>query len=261
LPLMLGAKNARALSLAGGSDDKYRGRDVRGRLMSQDFRDYLWNLDEKQGSKDGRTPDEWNARYNALIEYWVIVPALVHNRDMWSPFLARNAMSGTQHNSIVNADELELERVLKEHPPGPDWPDAANKLRMAYIRERNVFADTTLKGREPESFLPRTTNCPPPVTSNSGFVTPMVSIAKPVDDFYPKAAREDQIEGTVVILAKVDAKGCAVASAIVGSSGSEPLDHAAVDYVQSVAFTPAFENGAAIEGKYRTSVVFKVPGT
>lgn len=263
LPLLLSAKSARAISLAGGSDDKYRGRDVRDRLMSQDFRDYLWNLEDRkgsQGSDRGGTPDEWNARYNALIEYWVIVPALVHNRDLWKPFLARNSLNGTRHNSIVSADELELQRVLKEHPPGPDWPDAANKLRLAYIRERNVVADTMLKGRDSTAFVPRTTNCPPPVSRNSGFVTPMVSNAKSVDDFYPKAAREEQIEGTVIVLAKVDAKGCAVSAAIVASSGSEPLDRAAMDYVQSIEFLPAFENDTAVEGKYRTSVAFKVPG-
>jgi TonB family protein len=88
----------------------------------------------------------------------------------------------------------------------------------------------------------------------------MVSNAKSVDDFYPKAAREEQIEGTVIVLAKVDAKGCAVSAAIVASSGSEPLDRAAMDYVQSIEFLPAFENDTAVEGKYRTSVAFKVPG-
>jgi TonB family protein len=79
------------------------------------------------------------------------------------------------------------------------------------------------------------------------------------DDFYPKVARQDQIEGTVIVLAQVDAKGCAVASGIVSSSGSEPLDHAAIDFVQSIEFLPAAENETAVEGKYRTSVVFKLP--
>jgi serine protease Do len=261
VPLLLGAKHARAIALAGGSDDKYRGKDVRGRLLSQDFRDYLWNPEEDQGGQSGRTPADWNVRYNALIEYWVIVPALVHNRELWSPFLKRNALNTvTGHSVVVNAAEADLQRVLKEHPPGPDWPDAANKLRLAYIRERSVITETMLKNREPASFVRRNTDCPDPVTSNSGFVTPMVSIAKKsVDDFYPKAAREEQIEGSVMVLAKVDAKGCAVESGIVGSSGLEELDHAAMDYVQSIEFTPAFDNNVAVEGKYRTSVVFKLP--
>jgi protein TonB len=87
----------------------------------------------------------------------------------------------------------------------------------------------------------------------------MVSIAQKIEDFYPKAARDDQIEGTVIVLARVDAKGCAVETGIVGSSGSEALDDAAIDYVQSTEFTPAYENDTAVEGKYRTSVVFKMP--
>jgi serine protease Do len=265
LPFLLGAKSARAITLAGGSDDKYRGRDVRGRLMSQDFRDYLWNPEEKQGSQNsarGRTLAEWNVRYNALIEYWIIVPALIHNRDLWKPFLARNAVADwTRHSPNLSAAEAELQTVLKDHPPGPDWPDAANKLRLAYIKERNVYAETMLKNREPASFTARNSDCPPPSTANSGIVTPSIgSMKQSIDNFYPKVARQDQIEGTVVVLAKVDAKGCAVASAIVGSSGSELLDQAAMDYVQSLEFVPAFENDTAVEGKYRTSVVFKLPG-
>ena len=260
LPFLLGAKRARAVTLAAGSDDKYRGRDVRGRLMSQDFRDYLWNPEEKQDNQGSRTPAEWNVRYNALIEYWVIVPALIHNRDLWTPFIKRNALTTIiGHSVMVNGAEAELQRVLKVHPPGPDWPDAANRLRQAYVRERSGISETMLKKLEPKSFERRTMDCPPPSTSSSGFVTPMVSTAKKVEDFYPKTAREDQIEGTVIVLAKVDAKGCAVETGIVGSSGSEALDHAAIDYVQSSEFTPAFENDTAVEAKFRTSVVFKLP--
>ena len=263
-PVLLGGKRERWIGLAAGSDDRYRGKDVRGRLMSQDFRDYLWDPQEKPeaqtGAARGRTLGDWSVRYNALIQYWVIVPALMHNRDLWIPFLKRNALNTvTGHSVVVNAAEAELQRVLKEHPPAPDWPDAANTLRLAYIRERSVTTETMLKNREPASFVRRSTNCPPPATSTSGFVTPMVSVAKKVEDFYPKAAREDQIEGTVIVLAKVDAKGCAVESGIVGSSGSEALDHAAIDYLQSIEFSPAFENDTAVEGKYRASVVFKLP--
>jgi TonB family protein len=263
-PVLLGGKRERWIGLAAGSDDRYRGKDVRGRLMSQDFRDYLWDPQEKPeaqtGAARGRTLGDWSVRYNALIQYWVIVPALIHNRDLWSPFLKRNALNTvTGHSVVVNAAEAELQRVLKEHPPAPDWPDAANTLRLAYIRERSVTTETMLKNREPASFVRRNTDCPAPATSTSGFVTPMVSVAKKVEDFYPKAAREDQIEGTVIVLAKVDAKGCAVETGIVGSSGSEALDHAAIDYLQSIEFSPAFENDTAVEGKYRASVVFKLP--
>jgi periplasmic protein TonB len=84
-------------------------------------------------------------------------------------------------------------------------------------------------------------------------------VKRSIDEFYPKAVRQDQIEGTVIVLAKVNAKGCAIASGIVSSSGSELLDHAAMDYVQSIEFVPAFENDTAVEGKYRTPVVFKLP--
>jgi TonB family protein len=188
------------------------------------------------------------------------VPALIHNRDLWKPFLARNAQPEMRHSAAVSAAEADLERVLKDHPPGPDWPDAANKLRMAYIRERGLTAESMLGRRDPASFTARTSDCPPATTSNSGIVTPTVgTVRQSLDEFYPKSARQDQIEGTVIVLAKVDAKGCAVASGIVASSGSELLDRAAMDYVQSIGFVPAFENDAAVDGRYRTSVVFKLP--
>lgn len=262
-PFLLGAKSERAKSLAAGSDDKYRGQDMRGRLMSQDFREYLWDPHEKSDSQStarNRTQAEWGARYNALIEYWAIVPALVHNRDLWKPFLARNAMAADQqHAAAVSAAETELQTVLKDHTPGPDWAEAAGKLRLAYINERSVIAKTVLSNREPASFTPRSSGCPPPATSNSGIATPIVSSMKQSpDDFYPKAARQDQIEGTVIVLAKVNAKGCALASAIIASSGSEALDHAAIDFVHTIEFLPAAEHKTAIESRYKTAVVFKL---
>jgi TonB family protein len=261
---LLAAKHARAVVLAGGSDDKYRGRDVRGRLMSQDFRDYLWNPDGKQDGRESdrdKTPAEWNIRYNALIEYWIIVPALIHNRDLWKPFLARNAMDvNLRHGDNVSMAEAELLKILKDHPPRPDWPDAASKLRLAYIKERTVTAEAMFGRRDPVSLRPRNSACPPPASAHSGTWAPIVGPKKQSpDDFYPKAAREDQIQGAVVMLAKVDTKGCAVATAILGSSGSELLDQAATDFVESLELLPAWDNGTAIEGKYRTSVVFKLP--
>jgi len=80
------------------------------------------------------------------------------------------------------------------------------------------------------------------------------------NDFYAKVARQDQIEGTVIVMAKVNAKGCAVASAILGSSGSELLDQAAIDFVHTIEFLPAAEHRTAIEGRYKTAVVFKFQG-
>jgi serine protease Do len=263
MPLLLGAKSVRATSLASGSDDSYRGRDVRGRLMSQDFREFLWNPEEKQDSQAasrGRTLADWNVRYNALIEYWVIVPALIHNRDLWKPFMTRNAMPESRHNNVVIAAETGLQAVLKDHPPGPDWPDAADKLRLAYIRERNNYAETYLRRREPVAMAKRSTECPSPAVGHSSIVTPSIgSIQRPLEEFYPKVARQDQIEGTVIVLARVDTKGCAITSGVVSSSGSELLDRAAMDYVQSIGFLPALENDAPAEGNYRTSVVFKLP--
>ena len=171
-PFLLGAKSERAKSLAAGSDDKYRGQDMRGRLMSQDFREYLWDPHEKSDSQStarNRTQAEWGARYNALIEYWAIVPALVHNRDLWKPFLARNAMAADQrHAAAVSAAETELQTVLKDHTPGPDWAEAAGKLRLAYINERSVIAKTVLSNREPASFTPRSSGCPPPGNKQFG---------------------------------------------------------------------------------------------
>jgi TonB family protein len=261
-PFLLGAKKARAIVLSGGGDDQYRGKDTRGRLMSQDFRDYLWDPEEKHdgsGPARTRTQAEWNARYDALIEYWTIVPALMHNRDLWIPFLAKNGMAGTRHNTLVDTAESDLQAVLKGQSPGSDWPAAASKLRAAYIKERSWIADTMLRHREPTSFLPRGAACPPPATSNSGLVTPSISsMRQSPDDFYPKPVRQDQLEGSVIVLAQVDAKGCALAAAIVSSSGSELLDRAAMDFVESMEFLPAAENGVAVEGRYRTSVVFKL---
>src|SRR5271154_4964809 len=73
--------------IAHGQYDAEYGQDARGRVMSEDFRDYVLpentEISKVHGSSAHASAAQ-NAAAVALFDYWRLVPAVGHNRDLWS---------------------------------------------------------------------------------------------------------------------------------------------------------------------------------
>lgn len=75
---------------------------------------------------------------------------------------------------------------------------------------------------------------------------------------YPLLARRSGEQGTVMLKVLVSPEGAPLRVELDQSSGSKPLDHAALDAVRGWRFVPARRGAQNIEGWVRVPVVFKL---
>lgn len=241
--------------------DRRAGKDLLGHSMSQDFDDYVFNplreaihssVSRSRGA--GSTPRNGMAsvflklrnRSLALLHYWMAVPAMMHNRALWSSFLAHNHMAATTpHGHHVLAEVAELRHELAHGDPSPRWAKLALALTNAYVAERNRIA--MARASKPSGRLrPRTTKCPPPAPRTSGHAIPAIAHTGSLFKYYPQSMQRAGIEGTVVLRIRVSATGCATAMAIGASSGSGQLDRAALRWEEVASYLPAERHGRAV---------------
>jgi len=83
---------------------------------------------------------------------------------------------------------------------------------------------------------------------------PKVDRSQPTPVIYPMEAQRLGEEGTVALRVMVSTSGAPINATIVGSSGHEDLDQAAVETVMNWHFVPGDTTNKAV-----VSVVYKVP--
>ena len=250
--------------------DDQIGKDIRGRTMSRDFDDYLLAMargvenSERTGSLSDPaaiTPAnyyaEWSGRSDALRMYWYMVPFVEHNRGVWVPFLEHNRLpAATPHSQTVLDAENALRSELEHNPPRPTWAQRARDLNNAYIAERGQMVATIQ--RDPKlSFRSRKTSCPQAATESSGKDKPVVQPPKhSLEEYYPPTTRRLGIEGSVVLALKINSTGCPTAAAVVGSSGVDALDEAALEFFETFSFLPAERAGQRVDAEMPLKVAF-----
>jgi serine protease Do len=257
------------------SYDSVAGADIRGRTFSEDVTDYIIAVYRKSvqspdaGSKEPAKPtpgaesfealgEELAGRQEALQSYWKIAPMMMHNRNLWQDFLARNGMAATtQHDAQVLAAEAALRAELAGGDPNPRWSELAAALRDAYVAERGRLVSHAVIPRRP--LQPRTTPCPPPASQTSGRALPApLPLTSSLEEFYPPEMRRLGIEGVVMVRIRIDAGGCVSALGVIGSSGSDALDQAALQMAETQAFFPAERNGHAATVEAAEPINFKL---
>jgi TonB family protein len=185
---------------------------------------------------------------------------LIHNRDLWSAFLAHNHLpENTPHDAAVITAESSLTALIsKGGPPTDDWVERSRALNKAYIDERREMARkmgadlSTVSG-----YRKRISTCPEPAVRTSGKDKPRPgSSSRSLADFYPRALRISGVEGLVVISVKVNSSGCGVEAAVAVSSGSNELDDAALSWVETASFLPAEKDAKPIDGVTLAAINF-----
>lgn len=251
--------------------DGREGRDIRGHLFSEDLRNYF-RITLANGAAEMRTgdsreailwTDEKQRHLASLLSYWIQYPALEHNRDMWAEFLRRNRMpSATPHDAEVSAAQKTLLAELARDSPNANWGEEARNLREAYVKERNTLVKSAHLTAPPDIELtPRSSPCPSVAMTNSGSKVPSIAPnadLRPLEDFWPRESKLLGEEGVVIARIHVSTTGCVTGFAIIGSSGSEMLDQAVLQYIESIPFVPAAPDGTAIESTVAMPVNFKL---
>ena len=247
------------------AESGHYGTDSRARSLSQDIREFVTQPMERVLAQSiGTTPEgfqiltEARDRANALHAYWVLMPRLNSNRQVWVNFLESNHLSPiTAHSIEVRTLEIKLDSLLAG-PPSAEWATQAEALTDAYFDERKAIV-TRQPLRLGESFLSRKTLCPGPSAHTSGTSNARLAPnAPPLPENYPAASERNNEEGVIMLSVQVDSTGCATAAKIVGSSGYKALDAAALELYESMQFLPAEQSGKAIASSPSLPIRYKI---
>lgn len=239
--------------------DKVSGRDIRGRLKSEDLHEFMQRV-----GADGDQA-RWTAEHKQRLAwfeaYWNEYPSLTRNRDLFDDFLARNQLPPTTiHGPAVISAESALLASLRGEVPSEEWARLARDLRQAYVQERSSLVKSNRSKMDPNLvFSPRATQCPAAATTTTGTAQPRIGpYTRSLLDYWPVESRRLGEEGMVIAAVRVSETGCATEMSIIGSSGSDMLDGAVLKYLESIQFVPAASGGRATKSQVMIPIVFKL---
>jgi serine protease Do len=269
-PPMLAARADEALERVRQMAKSFdHGKDIRGRVFSQDVEDYLIAPTQqayRTGSAGGESATQLQAslaeRVHVLQNYWESAFGVVQERDLWPTFLAHNHLpSDTPHEAaVVSAETSFTTLVGKGGAPTEEWAASARSLEEAYGKElaqleHKAAADTA----HPPIYHPRQSPCPAPASGTSGRGTPKLRpVTTSLEEFYPPSFKRLGIEGMVILSVKVDSSGCPKEVAVAASSGYDEFDAAALKWIETAAYLPAEKAGKAVESVTPLVMAFKL---
>jgi TonB family protein len=246
--------------------DQLIGRDIRGRLMSEDVHELVRSLRKELPAKTSDADqaawfEQQMQRFQWFQAYWNEYPGLSHNRDMFAGFLAKNHLQqATSHGPNVSNAESALLAALASGRPSLDWAPLAHALREAYIAERSDFVKNS-RASIPANviFSGRATPCAAPARTTTGNPHPRIAQnPRSLDEYWPFESKRLGEEGTVIAAVRIAATGCVTAVAIVGSSGSDMLDGTVLKYLETAEFIPADSGGKPAPTEVMIPIVFKL---
>jgi TonB family protein len=250
--------------------------DDRGRIFADDWQAYCLNDTDQvdiqaqfaaiNAALDGADLKSANNQRQALYhrlqvmgiqckcigDYWQDV---VLHPPNWSPYLSMLRENAVEPHYAVNI--ASLERTLKLQARHGLFIDAigGTLTQLEGVRARGQQRD--LKDLEGKAMNPdfhglypmtSATICTPVAARSSGKETPTLDYSQSQPKLtYPEEARRNREHGIVSVGLIVPPTGCARAGFVLGSSGFEQLDRAAVSYAMGLHLRPGEEKGVAIE--------------
>lgn len=187
-----------------------------------------------------------------IVDYWQEV--VLHPPD-WAPYVAMLRDNAVDPHYAVNIESLQ--RTLKIQVRHGLFIDAIGgtwtqlETVRAHGQQRDIN-DLEVKARDSDfhGLYPVTSikTCSPAAARSSGQAKPSLDYSQTQPKMtYPDEARRNRQHGLVRVGVIVQPTGCARAGFVLGSSGFELLDRAAVSYAMGLHFLPAEENGASVE--------------
>lgn len=257
----ISAEQQAAMAYAQDAQD-FMGRDLRGREMTDDLRDYLQVFAKQLAGKPPTEAQRHDMQQHItwIRSYWLAYPALAHNRDMWSEFLRRNHMpDSTQHSDNVLNVQAALLGTLSAGYPSENSGDIAKRLLRAFVEERASLVRSIAPPPD-LNLLPRTSPCPTAVTRVNVTRNPaFANSTSSLDQLWPVESKRLGEEGTVLARLNISAQGCVKRLAIQGSSGSEMLDSTVLRFAETMSFRPGSDDdGKPIETTVTVPIVFKL---
>jgi TonB family protein len=250
--------------------------DERGRTFADDWQSYCLNDTDQadieanfaalsttlegqnlKSAKNGRQAlyhrlELMGLQCKAIGDYWQDV--VLHPRN-WAPYLSMLQENAVEPHYAANI--ASLERTLKLQVRhglfidaiGGTWTQLEVVRTHAQQRDINEL-EGKAKNSDFHGLYPITPVmiCTAVAARSSGKAAPSLDYSQPQPKLtYPEEARRNRQYGIVRVGLIVQATGCARVGFVLGSSGFELLDRAAVSYAVNLHNLPAEENGVPIE--------------
>jgi len=193
-----------------------------------------------------------------ISAYWRDALPAPYWRNYW------NALYIANEEPVASPDPLllSIEARMREALNRGEFQNAAEEAQMmppALGEALNRAAGNLVKSRKNKmKFVARRTECQPGLPPDRASGRPRIKPNDLIDSFYPPDAKRINVEGTVVLSARVDGDGCAKQVAIVVRSGVPTLDQGALDWVETAQFAPAWQGGRTITSELRFKVRFRI---
>jgi len=256
------------------------GRDLRGRTLSDDLRDFALTkpVEKQMGDQRlllttqlgngntllatetlvglyGKLRDEIEG-LDRIGEHRIRYRHLARQRALWQQrvsivpnYRAPDAIRDLEQRAVeqLNAGQFEQTRATY------------NELLQAYDNERERLMKSGVKlGRTSSEDIVYERRSP---CSDTAKVIPsktVPSLSSKTHPDYPVASKTDGEEGTVYVQLLVSSDGCARRYGIRFSSKWLDLDQASLDWVETLQFIPAAKDGRAIDVWVTLPVVFRL---
>jgi TonB family protein len=256
------------------------GRDLRGRTLSDDLREFSLTPATEQRLKEQRVlVDAQLGKGDTQLATTTLIALYRELRDELERLdqIGANRMRQRQVSR-----QRDLWQQLAVTVPDYKAPDAIRQLEQQAIEDLNIgrFEQTSRKtyaallrayAQERSALLAhqrringaasaepiyyeRRTPCGDPAKNTTGQPVPTVSHS--IEPDYPDTAKRSDQEGIVMLTVLVSTTGCATSFAISSSSGWPALDDAALDWIENVKFLPAERDGKPAAVYVRLPVQF-----
>lgn len=201
------------------------------------------------------------SRAAAITAYWRDVLPAPYWRNYWNGLFIANEEPVASPDPLL----LSIESRMREALDRGEFRRAADEAQVmppALGEALNRAAGKLLKSRgDKAKFIARRTDCQPGVPPDLASGRPKIKPNDLIDSFYPADAKRISVEGTVVLGVRVDGAGCGKQVAILVRSGVPTLDQAALDWVETAQFAPAWQGGRTVPSSIRFKVRFRIEQT
>jgi TonB family protein len=256
------------------------GRDLRGRTLSDDLRDFVLIPSAEKRIEEQRAlittqigkgdtqhlTENLVSLYGNLRNEIETLGRIGEHRVRYQHFVRQRALWQQRVSAIPNYQVpgaiRDLEQRAVEQLDTGHFEQARGiygELLPAYGAELERLMQSGVKlGRTSSEDIvyERRTPCGDEAKVNPSKALPSLS-SKTAPD-YPAASRAEGEEGTVYVQLLVSGGGCALRYAIQLSSGWLDLDQASLEWVETLKFIPAAKDRKAIEAWVTLPVVFRL---
>jgi TonB family protein len=197
-----------------------------------------------------------------VMAYWTAESAVAYHQAVLQPWidLAPEAQQKVLGDHI-NATKQSLVKALDAGLTETNVERRAESVKLFrstetaavgyYNQQRRVLVDQLAKlpGAPPLISRKRESECPPPVLPLAGKENPSLAPGNAApEEVYPPKSKFNEVEGSIVLQVSITETGCMEFAQVMGSSGVNELDEAALLWAERANFVPAEKDHKPVAG-------------